>query len=58
VWLDRGELDKNIERASMGASSWNRDTEERFSRHDRDDDERYTRTRRRKSFLEELFDFD
>jgi Zn-finger nucleic acid-binding protein len=43
----------------MGASSWNRDTEERFSRHDRDDDERYTRTRRRrKSFLEELFDFD
>jgi hypothetical protein len=59
VWLDRGELDKIIERASMGASSWNRDAEERFSRHDRDDDDRYPRTRRRrKSFLEDLFDFD
>ena len=59
VWLDRGELDKIIERASVGASSWSRDTEERISRRDRDDDERYTRTRRRrKSFLEDLFDFD
>jgi Zn-finger nucleic acid-binding protein len=58
VWLDRGELDKIIDRARMEASSWSRNAEERRPRYDRDDDDRYSRRRRRKSFLEELFDFD
>jgi Zn-finger nucleic acid-binding protein len=68
VWLDRGELDKIIERAAADRPSaatsegrWRgyaRD-EARDSRWDDDDDERdpYKR-RRRKSFLGELFDFD
>jgi Zn-finger nucleic acid-binding protein len=66
VWLDRGELDKVIER-SIG----DRSTADPLDRHayerripfekrwDDDDDERYRyRERRRKSFLGELFDFD
>jgi Zn-finger nucleic acid-binding protein len=63
VWLDRGELDKIIERSaaepfdarqtvyerrSPGAHRWDEDDEE-HSRH---------RGRRRKSFLGELFDWD
>ena len=51
VWLERGELDKILERSRRVPSS----------RHDDDDDERYrhgdVRPRRRKSFLENLFDF-
>ena len=51
VWLERGELDKILERARRVPAS----------RHDDDDDERYrhggVRPRRRKSFLENLFDF-
>ena len=51
VWLERGELDKILERSRRVPSS----------RHDDDDDERYqhggVRPRQRKSFLENLFDF-
>ena len=51
VWLERGELDKIIDRSQPNPQ-----------RRDLDDDERYrygdARRRRRKSFLEELFDFD
>ena len=51
VWLERGELDKILERARRVPAN----------RHDDDDDERYrhggVRPRRRKSFLENLFDF-
>jgi Zn-finger nucleic acid-binding protein len=51
VWLERGELDKILERSRRVPSS----------RHDDDDDERYrhggARPRGRKSFLENLFDF-
>jgi Zn-finger nucleic acid-binding protein len=62
VWLDRGELDKIIERAApaiaretVGAP---RDHHDR-SRDDRDRyDDRHDRRRRRRSFLEDLFDFD
>jgi uncharacterized protein len=60
VWLDRGELDKIIER-STGGSNYG---ERRERDHDRDYDEdrdhrgRYHRPRRkRESFLEDLFDF-
>ena len=71
VWLDRGELDKMIGRTRSGTSRRyeeydDDDDDERYrhggARHRDDDDERYryggTRHRRRKSFLEDLFDFD
>jgi Zn-finger nucleic acid-binding protein len=55
VWLDRGELDKIIDRSRSG-------TARRYEEYDDDDEERYrhggARHRRRKSFLEDLFDFD
>lgn len=69
VWLDRGELDKIIERASaVDSGGHRRDTGERpapafglprFDRDD-DDDDRYRGGKRRKrgGFLGELFDFD
>jgi Zn-finger nucleic acid-binding protein len=61
VWLDRGELDKIIERARPGLSAatdagWS-DPVDRRRHHDWDDDE-YRRRRKRRSFLDELFDFD
>jgi Zn-finger nucleic acid-binding protein len=66
VWLDRGELDKMIERSTA-----NRSTADPSDRHvyeerrgpfekrwDDDDDERHRYgEQRRKSFLGELFDF-
>lgn len=67
VWLDRGELDKIIERAADRSSSIAFESRRkayecddiRDRRWGDDDDEHdlYTR-RRRKSFLGELFDFD
>jgi Zn-finger nucleic acid-binding protein len=70
VWLDRGELDKIIERAApyLGAAPvaqaprsgdarrqrWE-DRDSRDFRDFRDDDRR---RRRRRSFLDDLFDFD
>jgi uncharacterized protein len=60
VWLDRGELDKIIERSA--SSQPYREVEERAPRHrERDDDdyygEHYGRRRKRRSFLDDLFDF-
>lgn len=62
VWLDRGELDKIIERsaaapppAERGAAP--RDDDRRYER-DRGYDYDRPRRRRRGSFLEDLFDFD
>ena len=54
VWLDRGELDKIIERSAAPAPA----PEPRYPRETyRDsDDRRYHSGKRRKSFLEELFD--
>lgn len=82
VWLDRGELDKIIERAApsvVGAApappppprggdrpredrardDWAWDDRDR-SRDDRDRDDRYRydKKRRKRSFLEDIFDFD
>ncbi|WP_313808873.1 zf-TFIIB domain-containing protein [Sphingobium sp.] len=53
VWLDRGELDKIIERSAGPAPA-----PQPGYRPDRDhhDDGRYTPKKRKKSFLEELFD--
>jgi uncharacterized protein len=68
VWLDRGELDKIIERTS-GERSPSTPFQSRQELDDRDDlygrrwdDDDYERdlpkSRRRRSFLGELFDFD
>jgi Zn-finger nucleic acid-binding protein len=65
IWLDRGELDKLLERSAQSsyaeprASSSDERGRERYDddrsyRGSRDDDRR----RRRRSFLEDLFDFD
>lgn len=60
VWLDRGELDKIIERSGQASAPAARP--EPFAqqgyRPDRDhrDDGRYYQKKRKKSFLEELFD--
>ena len=51
VWLDRGELDKIIERSTAEAPSARQHVER--SGHGRDD---YRHERKRKSFLHELFD--
>ena len=70
VWLDRGELDKILERA--GSLTEARAAEptyppelpryrERERERDWDDDDRYRydpRRRRRRSFLDDIFDFD
>lgn len=54
VWLDRGELDKLIERAERSAGERPREPEpEQHERPYRDDD---YRRKPRKSFLHELFD--
>jgi Zn-finger nucleic acid-binding protein len=55
VWLERGELDKLLERArSAGDGRYERDDHDDFPRGDRGHDPR----RRRKSWLSELLDFD
>lgn len=60
VWLDRGELDKIIERsASVAATPPSQlQPQQPHYRPDRDyrDDGRYYQKKRKKSFLEELFD--
>ena len=62
VWLDRGELDKIIERASVTPAPERREQYEAgrpYVRYDDDDDyARGQQRRRRKSFLGEIFDFD
>ena len=73
VWLDRGELDKIIERAApsvVGDRGRGADADPRYDDRDRDrdrrddrryvddDDRGYRRKKRRGGFLEDLFDFD
>lgn len=57
VWLDRGELDKIIERSAREAMPAAQVSQPSY-RPDRDyrDDGRYYQKKRKKSFLEELFD--
>ncbi|WP_167304409.1 zf-TFIIB domain-containing protein [Sphingobium vermicomposti] len=57
VWLDRGELDKIIERSASVATTPPQPQQPHY-RPDRDyrDDGRYYQKKRKKSFLEELFD--
>jgi Zn-finger nucleic acid-binding protein len=76
VWLDRGELDKIIERAApsvVGAGAGGGDPrgyrderrddryddrDRRYDDRDRYDDRRYDKRKKRRSFLEDLFEFD
>lgn len=65
VWLDRGELDKIIERASEAQTPAGREPYEtsgryegKFEKYDDDDYARGHHKRKRKSFLGEMFDFD
>ncbi|MGE3541141.1 MAG: zf-TFIIB domain-containing protein [Candidatus Tectimicrobiota bacterium] len=55
VWLDRGELDKLLERSFAAYPGAAYEGDRPFG--ERDDDDRH-RPRRRKSFLSEFFDFD
>lgn len=66
VWLDRGELDKIIERSTVpfgsGSRSDNEAREKRDSRSDREVDDRrsgsdYDKKKKKRGFLDELFDF-
>ena len=52
IWLDRGELDKILERSAQADVASSRSYQPR-ERYDSDDD---YRKKRRKSFFEELFD--
>jgi Zn-finger nucleic acid-binding protein len=67
VWLDKGELDKIIERSSVmdpdkGSNSSPREKQPPYTEHHRskpyykDDD--YYRHKKKKGFLGDLFDFD
>ncbi len=71
VWLDKGELDKIIEKSSYAESSpqlkqqdekrgWQNDDDddEGFFNQNRDDKNRTGRNRRKGGFLGNLFDFD
>jgi hypothetical protein len=63
VWLDRGELDKIIERSDSEPSSRapvnTRHYEPERDSHDYENrDEYYGRRKKKKSFLGEMFDFD
>lgn len=56
VWLDRGEIDKIIERSVSSGPEKGAEEDKRRGEY-REDDQRY-RPKRRKSFLSEMFDFD
>lgn len=53
VWLDRGELDKIVERSQPDSSLSSRHRDDR----DEDDRDARHRPRKKKSFLGDLFDF-
>lgn len=56
VWLDRGELDKIIERADPARTA--RGREQRPGRHMQESEDRsHYKKRKREGFLGELFDF-
>ena len=65
VWLDRGELDKIIERnaqsdfTSTPKSDFGRERELRDERHYKDDDDYYKNRKhgKKKSLFDDLFDF-
>jgi Zn-finger nucleic acid-binding protein len=63
VWLDRGELDKIIERVALQGGATQPTPQQRdrapaqYHEH-RDNDDDYRRKKKRRGLLDELFDFD
>jgi len=59
IWLDRGELDKIIERSSVEVTPQRPPTAERRDWDDDDDNHKYygKEKRKRRSFLDDIFDF-
>jgi len=65
VWLDRGELDKIIERSASESNnaSQRNDNDRPYEKdkydneHKHYDDDRYSKSRKKKSFLGDMFDF-
>ncbi|MCC6760762.1 MAG: zf-TFIIB domain-containing protein [Chitinophagaceae bacterium] len=55
VWLDRGELDKIIERAAQPVQKPSQDSYHDRDRYQKDNDYRY---KKKKGLLGDLFDFD
>ena len=63
VWLDRGELDKIIERAAQSQGRSTQYPNQQYDRNypaypQRHHDDDYRRKKKRDSFLDDLFDFD
>jgi Zn-finger nucleic acid-binding protein len=58
VWLDRGELDKIIERVVQSQGQAPRHPTHSPHHNSRDDDDQYRRTKKRRHLLDDLFDFD
>lgn len=63
VWLDRGELDKIIERSGAteqprNDSDYRRDRDERYQSRDEHYSQGYGHKKKRGGFLGDLFDFD
>lgn len=56
VWLDRGELDKIIERSSQPVQQTQRD-QHQGQNYARSGDKDYNKPRKKESFLSDLFDF-
>jgi Zn-finger nucleic acid-binding protein len=57
VWLDRGELDKIIDRSSTGAAAAPSSSTTGLRDHERFADGTQQKKKRKESFLGELFDF-
>jgi uncharacterized protein len=58
VWLDRGELDKIVERSAPTVQLPRyQDNDDDDRRTYSSDDSRYSEKKKRKSFIEDLFDF-
>lgn len=66
VWLDKGELDKIIERSSQIQPGYANNPDSNSQYRDRDDDYKYNRNqpnqpypqKKKRGFLGDLFDFD
>jgi Zn-finger nucleic acid-binding protein len=64
VWLDRGELDKIIERVALAQGGTTRQPSQEREyrppeyREHRDHDDDYRRKKKRRHMLDDLFDFD
>lgn len=56
VWLDRGELDKIIEKSSITSTPYFKKDEDRHEHREYESD-KYNKHKKKKSFLDDIFDF-